>query len=146
MSVAVVQGGSAVFTIPGPLQAGAHTLTFNYAAQGNYAAAGPFTSSVTVQQGQSELQMSPSSYYLANGSSLKLAGTLASTNSGYPTTGLVTIYDNGTAIGTATLGANGSVSYSVTGISLGSHSYSAKYAGSTDYTAVSWGSAGVTAY
>jgi sugar lactone lactonase YvrE len=145
ISVNVVPGGSAVFTVAGPLSAGTHKLVLNYAAQGNYQAGNQITATVTVAQGQSELEISPSSSYLAHGSKLTLSGTLTTPNSGYPT-GSVTFYDNGTAIGTSTVGANGSVSYIVTSIAQGSHSYSAKYAGSTNYTAVSWGTAGVTAY
>ena len=145
VSVNVVPSGSATFTVPSPLPAGTHKLVLNYAAQGNYAAASPITVNVTVSPGRSELQISPSSYYLAHGSNLTLSGTLVTPNSGSPI-GSVTFYDNGTAIGTSTVGANGNVSLTATNVTKGPHSYSAKYAGSANYTAASWGTASITAY
>jgi hypothetical protein len=140
-----ISNGSAPFTVPGTLGAGNHTLVLNYAAQGNYAAAGPLTRTVSTAPGSSELQISPSSYYFASGSSLTINGTITTPNSGIPQ-GTVTIYDGGVAIGPATINAQGAITYTAVKVSKGSHTYSAKYAGTANYSAVTSSSFTVTAY
>jgi hypothetical protein len=139
-----IVNGNAPFTLPGTPSSGSHALVLSYAAQGNYAAAGPLTKSFTTQPGQTELQAYPSSYWLAAGSSLTISGKATTPNSGVPP-GSVTVYDNGTAIGTAAIGAGGAISYNITGIAKGSHKYSASYPGSTNYSAATSGSSSVTA-
>jgi hypothetical protein len=144
VSVPVVNG-NAPFTLPVIPTAGSHKLVLSYAAQGNFAAAGPLTESFTTQPGQTELFATPSSYYLASGSALTLSGTATTPQSGTPP-GSVTVYDNNSAIGTAAIGSNGAISYKVASIAKGSHSYSIRYAGSANDNAASSGSAAVTAY
>jgi hypothetical protein len=139
-----IVNGNAPFTVPGTPSSGSHTLVLSYAGQGNYAAAGPLTKTFNTQPGQTELQAYPSSYWLAAGSSLTISGSATTPNSGSPS-GSVTVYDNGTAIGTAPIGTGGSISYSVSNISKGAHKYSASYPGSTDYSAATSGSSSVTA-
>jgi hypothetical protein len=136
--------GNAPFTLAAAPAAGSHTLLLSYAAQGNYAAAGPLTKPFTTQPGQTQLQAYPSSYWLAAGSSLTIAGTAKTPNSGSPT-GTVTFYDNGTAIGTAPIGTGGAISFNIASIAQGSHTYSASYPGSPNYTAANSASSNVTA-
>jgi len=130
--------------VAGTPSAGSHSLVLSYPGQGNYAAAGPLTKTFTTQTGQTELQAYPSSYWLAAGSSLTISGTATTPNSGIPS-GLVTISDNGVAIGTAPIGAGGAISYNVSNIAKGSHRYSASYGGLTDYSAATSGTSNVTA-
>jgi hypothetical protein len=139
-----IVNGNAPFTVAGTPSAGSHSLVLSYPGQGNYAAAGPLTKTFTTQTGQTELQAYPSSYWLAAGSSLTISGTATTPNSGIPS-GLVTISDNGVAIGTAPIGAGGAISYNVSNIAKGSHRYSASYGGSTDYSAATSGTSNVTA-
>lgn len=139
-----IVNGNAPFTLPVIPPAGSHTLVLNYAAQGNFAAAGPLTRSFTTQQGQTQLQAYPSSYWLAAGSSLTISGTATTPNSGIPP-GSVTVYDNGVAIGTAAIGATGNISYNVTNIAKGSHKYYATYSGSSNYSAATSATSTVTA-
>jgi len=144
VSVPIVNG-NAPFTLPVIPAAGGHKLVLNYAAQGNFAAAGPITESFTTAQGQTELLATPSSYYPASGSSLTISGTATTPRSGTPP-GSVTVYDNNVAIGTATIGNTGAISYKVTSVVKGSHSYRIGYAGSANYAAANSGTAAVTAY
>jgi hypothetical protein len=144
VSVPIVNG-NAPFTLPVIPAAGGHKLVLNYPAQGNFAAAGPFTESFTTAQGQTQLQATPSSYYLASGSSLTISGTATTPTSGTPP-GSVTVYDNNVAIGTATIGNTGAISYKVTSIAKGSHSYRIGFAGSASYAAANSGTAAVTVY
>jgi hypothetical protein len=139
-----IVNGNAAFTLPVIPSAGSHALVLSYAAQGNYAAAGPLTKSFSTQPGQTELQAYPSSYWLAAGSSLTISGTATTPNSGIPP-GSVTVYDNGVAIGTAAIGASGNISYNVSNIAKGSHKYYASYPGSSDYSAATSRSSTVTA-
>jgi hypothetical protein len=137
--------GNAPFTVAAIPSAGSHTLVLNYAAQGNFAAAGPLTKSFTTQPGQTLLLATPSSYYLASGSTLKISGNVSTPGSGNPT-GSVSVYDGSTAIGTANIGSTGALSYTVTSIVKGSHSYHTGFAGSANYSAANSGSFTVAAY
>jgi hypothetical protein len=140
-----INGGNAPFMVPTIPSAGSHTLVITYGGQGNYAAANPITYNFTTQKGQTELQVYPSTYYVAHGSSVVLSGSAISIASGIPS-GSVTFYDNGTAIGSSTIGANGAVSYTISSIAKGLHTFSASYAGNTNYAAATSGSSFITAY
>jgi len=140
-----IVNGNAPFTLPVIPAAGSHKLVLNYPAQGNFAAAGPITESFTTQQGQTQLLATPSSYYLAAGSPLTISGSATTPASGVPA-GSVTVSDNKTAIGTATIGGTGAISYPIASIAKGSHSYSIAYAGSANYAAAHSASSAVTAH
>jgi hypothetical protein len=144
VSVPIING-NAPFTVPALPNGGSHTVVLNYQAQGNFAAARPLARSFTTQPGQTLLLATPSSYYLASGSTLKIAGNVSTPNSGTPI-GSVTVYDGGAVIGSATIGGTGAVSYTVTSIVKGSHSYHIGFAGSGNYGAANSGSFTVTAY
>ncbi len=144
VSVPIVNG-NAPFTLPVLPAAGSHKLVLSYAAQGNFAAAGPITESFTTAQGQTQLLATPSSYYLATGSSLTISGTATTPSSGTPP-GPVTVYDNNMAIGTAAIGNTGAISYKVASVAKGSHSYRIGYAGTANFAAANSGTAAVTAY
>jgi len=144
VSVPIVNG-NAPFTLPVIPSAGSHKLVLNYPAQGNFAAAGPITESFTTQQGQTQLLATPSSYYLAAGSPLTISGSATTPASGVPA-GSVTVSDNKTAIGTATIGGTGAISYPIASIAKGSHSYSIGYAGSANYAAANSAPFAVTAH
>jgi len=143
VSIPIVNGNAPI-TVPAIPNAGSHTALLNYAAQGNYAAAGPLIRSFTTQQGQTLLLATPSSYYLASNTPLKISGNVCTPSSGTPM-GSVTVYDGGTAIGTANIGSTGTISYTITSIVKGVHSYHIGYAGSANYSAANSVSFTVTA-
>ncbi len=142
--VVALTSSKAAFTVASPAP-GVHKLTITYAAQGNFAAAGPLTESFTTAQGGTALQISPSNYNPATGSSISITGTASTPNSGVPT-GTVTVYDNNTSLGTAPIAANGAFTYPVSNIAKGSHSYYASYLGSTDYAAAKSATVSVTTH
>jgi hypothetical protein len=137
--------GNAGFVLPGVPTAGTHTLAISYAGQGNYAAVATLQRGFTTQQGQTQLQIFPSTYYTAHGSAVTLSGFATTPLSGVPS-GAVTFYDNGAAIGTASIGSNGAVSFAAVNVSKGQHTYSATYAGTTNYAAATSGSSTITSY
>ncbi len=140
-----LSNGSAPFTVSTLPAAGAHRLTIAYAQQGNFAAATSLTESFTTAQGQAQLLLAVSSYYLAAGSPVSLTVKASSSQSGVPP-GSVTFYDNGRTLGSGAIGSNGVATYSVAKISKGTHTYTAKYAATANFGAATSGSAVVTAH
>jgi hypothetical protein len=65
---------------------------------------------------------------------MTLTVTASTPQSGVPT-GSVTFYDNGKAIGTATIENNGIATYPVASIPKGTNTYTATYAGTANYAA-----------
>jgi beta-lactam-binding protein with PASTA domain len=140
-----LSNGSASFTVATLPAGGAHKLTIAYPGQGNYAAGTTLTESFTTAPGQTHLLLNPSSYYLAPGSSITLTVAASTPQSGMPP-GSVTFYDNGTALGTATIGSNGVATYAVARIAKGINTYTARYAATLNYAAATSNSAAVTAH
>jgi polygalacturonase/sugar lactone lactonase YvrE len=138
-----INNGSAQFVISQP-QAGTHQVVISYAGQGNFAAAQPKTISFTTQPGQTQIQLSPSSYYLQSGSTLTLTAGVSTPQSGTPT-GSVTFYDNGSALGTIAT-SNGIATFTIQGITKGQHSFTAVFAGGSNFLGANSGTATVTAY
>ena len=69
------------------------------------------------------------------GQSLTLTASVASTGSNI--TGSVSFEDGGAAIGSVTLGANGTATLTTNSLSLGTHTLTAVYAGDTNHSASS---------
>ena len=83
-----------------------------------------------------EPAMSPASF----------SGTVGSYTGAAAPTQPVTFYEGTHIVGTGTLGANGTLaSVTVSGISAGTHTYTAQYPGDTNYPAITFGSVTVTA-
>jgi hypothetical protein len=139
-----INNGNAQFVISQP-SAGNHQVVVSYAGQGNYAAAPPQTISFTTQPGKTQLQLSPSSYYLASGSSLTLTASASTPQSGVPI-GSVTFYDNGTSLGTVPVDNSGVATFVVQAIAKGKHSLTAVFAGTSNYSGATSGTSNVTAY
>jgi Pro-kumamolisin, activation domain/Bacterial Ig-like domain (group 3) len=136
-----VTGGSAEFVIPKPL-AGSHTIVFSYSGNENYAAAVSQTVTFVVQKAPTQIQLTPSSYYLAAGTPLTLSVSLTSWSAGAPS-GIVTFFDGTTQIGTATI-ASGAASLTTTTLGVGQHNLTASFAGDSNFAAVVSSGASVT--
>ena len=68
------------------------------------------------------------------GDAVTLTATVASVNPGLGTpSGIVTFFDNGVAIGTASLDANGQASITTTGLGVGDHAITASYDGEGNF-------------
>ena len=139
-----IVNGVASFTVTEPL-VGKHTLVVSFAAQGNFATATPVTENYTIAQAQTQLQLTPSSYYTPAGQPFTLTATMTSySGAGAPNAGTVTFTDNGATIGQATV-SNGTAVFAVTSPVAGGHTYGANYSGTSQFAAVS-GTANVTVY
>ena len=120
-----INNGSAQFSVTTP-NAGNHSVAISYAAQSNFAAAGPVTESFTVTQAPTQIQLTPSSYYQSASAPLTLTASLTSWSAGAPKDGTVAFYDGTTSLGTLPAGAT--VTLTSSSLSPGSHALTAVYA------------------
>lgn len=119
-----LNNGNAQFTISTP-NVGTHNVILSYAAQSNFAAAGPVTETFTVTPAPTQIQLSPSSYYQPAFSPLTLTASLTSWSAGAPQDGNVAFYDGSTLLGTVAAGAT--VNFTISGLAAGTHSFQAVY-------------------
>ena len=142
---AVLNSGTAQFSIT-PTAVTTYTVTVNYAAQGNYAAATQQTEQFIVTGASVTVQLTPSTYYAQAGTNVSFAANVASYSAGAPTpTGSVTFTDSVPSLpGTTTFTlVSGTATYATTKLSAGSHTITATYTGNGNYTSDS-GSASQT--
>ena len=128
--------GTVNFAIPKP-PVGGHSLVIGYAAQTNYAAAGPITESFTVTPAPVIVQFTPSSWDVTKGN-LTLTAAVQSSSAGAPNaTGSVTFSYSGTPLSVSpiTVNASGSASLTIPVTSLpdGKDVLTATYSGGTNY-------------
>lgn len=121
---AVLSNGNAQFAIATP-NAGSHSLTLSYTAQGNFAAAGPVNETFVVTPAPTQIQLTPSSYYQSTAATLTLAALLTSWSAGAPTDGTVAFYDGTVLLGI--LPVQATVNFTAAGLSSGMHNFSAAY-------------------
>jgi len=129
-----LKGGVGLFTISKPA-VGAHKVTVSYAAQGNFAAATPQTESFTVAPAPVNIALSPSTWYLTGGN-LTLSASVQSSSAGPPnSTGSVTFLNGSQVLAAIPVDANGRASFTVaaSALSNGDQTFTASYAGGTDY-------------
>ena len=115
------------------LSNGSHAITAAYSGDGTFAASSSNMSEVVGQSSGAG-----SSDYLTSSASPSLPGqavTFTDTVSGMSgtPTGTVTFLDGTTVLGTATLGANGTATYTTSALGLGSHDIIAVYSGDSTY-------------
>jgi hypothetical protein len=128
--------GVALFTISKP-PVGSHTVVVSYAAQTNYAAAGPQAEKFTVTPAPVNVGFTPSAWYLTGGS-LTLTASVQSWSAGPPkSTGAVTFTDGSKVLGVVPVDPNGraSVTVAASALSNGTHTFFAAYSGGTNYAA-----------
>ena len=121
--------------IPNFLKAGTHSITAQYSGTSNYAASSSTSLTQTVNQDTTTTTVAA----LPNPSSV---GQTVNVNVGVNPThyygssgGTVTLFDNGTSIGTATLSMGGSVLFTFTGQTAGTHTLTASYGGDSNLLA-----------
>ena len=119
-----INNGSAQFSITTP-NVGSHSVTISYAAQGNFASAGPITEAFTVYQASTQIQLTPPSYYQSVSTPLTAIAALNSWSAGPPVDGTGTLYDGTTLLNTLPAGAG--VSFIFNTSIPGTHAFSAVY-------------------
>jgi hypothetical protein len=126
--------GVGLFTISKPI-VGPHRVVVSYAAQGNFAAATPQTESFTVTPAPVVVAFSPSTWYLTGGN-LTLTASVQSWSAGPPKgIGSVTFLNGSKVLAVVPVNANGQASTTVAASALanGAQSFTASYAGGTNY-------------
>ncbi len=119
-------------TIAGGLPAGTHTLSISYSGDANYASATTTLSTITVASSAA------TSTYLSGPTSVS-AGQLVSYTASVSapgtslsvTSGTVTFYDGTTVLGTATLNGTSYATFQTSALTIGSHTLTASYGGTT---------------
>jgi hypothetical protein len=116
---------------------GSHSITAAYGGDSTYASSTSATATQTVSKGATTLSMSATPATVAPGAHVTLKATVKVTSPAAATpTGQVTFKDSGVTIGVATI-ASGVAQFTVTPISIGSHTVTASYPGDGHLTASS---------
>jgi hypothetical protein len=128
--------GAATIRIPKP-PVGTHSISVSYAAQTNYAAAGPKVKSFTVTPAPVVVQMTPSAWYVTGGT-LTLTAAVQSSSAGPPNaTGSVAFKRGSTPLTATPVPVNAlgvaTVSVSVPSLPNGNDVFTATYSGGTNY-------------
>jgi hypothetical protein len=128
--------GAATIRIPKP-PVGTHSISVSYAAQTNYAAAGPKVKSFTVTPAPVVVQMTPSAWYVTGGT-LTLTAAVQSSSAGPPNaTGSVAFKRGSTPLTATPVPVNAlgvaTVSVAVPSLPNGNDVFTATYSGGTNY-------------
>lgn len=114
--------------------AGLHSYTAVYSGDGNYSGVTTAAIPVTiVNPASTTLSLSSSAVAINSGQSVTLTAT-ATSASGTPS-GTVTFLDGATTLGSATLSAGGVATYTAASLAPGSHSITASYGGTGNFSA-----------
>src|SRR6185437_12339767 len=127
-----LSAGTATFTTT-DLPAGVHAITATYSANTTFAASTSATLSQSVTQAASTTALISSANPSAVGQSVTFTATVTSGVTATPT-GTVVFKDGASPIFSGTLNA-GTLSFSISTLSLGSHSITAAYQGDANFTA-----------
>ena len=128
-----LNNGNAQFTVPKPA-VGNHILSIQYTAQGNFASSTISKQNLTVVPAPVVENLTASSYWAHQGTSIALSAALSSWSAGTPNQqGTVSFYDNGVLLGKVQVGSNGIASLATNNLALGSHSIQASYSGTAQY-------------
>lgn len=134
-SAQVDNSGAAILQVSS-LVAGTHTISASYAGDQNFtgSAAASLTETVTIPiiKAASSIALTLSAQSTPVGQSVTMTAR-ATSASGVPT-GNVVFLDGTTALGTATLNAQGLATFSVSTLAVGTHLLSVSYAGDANFT------------
>jgi hypothetical protein len=114
------------------LSVGSHTLTAKYSGDSNFAASSSTPIAETVNQAATTATVSSSSTPSAYNQSVTFSASVAPAY-GVNATGTFTFLDGVTSLGTASV-SNNSAQITVSTLSVGTHSITAKYSGDSNFT------------
>jgi len=124
----------AQFNITRP-DAGTHTVTVAFAAQGNYATASTRSQKFVVLPAPVRVTLTASSRSVKAGTSVALNAAISSSAGAPNATGNVTFRDGLTLLATVPVNASGQAAFSTSSLSAGVHVISATYANGTNFGA-----------
>ena len=129
---ATISSNSAQFIVP-TLAAGSHSITAVYAGNANLSGSTSAVLTQVVNGASTTTAVSSSANPSAFGQAVTLSATVQ-TASGGNTTGTITFLDGPTSLGTSAVSSN-AAQLSLSTLSPGSHSITAKYSGDANFTA-----------
>ena len=140
-TVTLDAAGKATFSTAA-LAAGPHTLRARYLGAADYKVAASAPAVLTVNKASTTLALvaSPSPAVFGQPVTLRATVSVSAPGAGVPG-GTVTFTDGGVTLGSATLGADGTASLTISTLAAGSHALVATYAGDASFLGAS-GSAG----
>ena len=132
-TVAVGNDGTASFSTT-QLTPGAHTITVAYAGDSNYLASTSTGVQQTVQLAAPTLTLSAPASAVDAGTTVQL--TAAFSTPGITPTGTISLLDGTMVIGTDTISAAGSFTFTTSQLAIGPHTFTARYSGDSNNTTV----------
>lgn len=129
-----LSGGRASLTTAA-LATGNRSITASYAGNANYAGSASSTLVQIVAQNATTTALSSSPNPSAPGQSVTFTVTVVKSGGSGQPTGTVTFKEGATTLGTATLDAAGSASFSTVALGVGSHAITAAYGGDGNFLA-----------
>ena len=127
-----LSGAAAQLTLAS-LTAGAHSITAKYNGDSNFAGSTSATLTQTVNQGSTTSTVTSNVNPSALGQPVTFTASVQSSSGGIPT-GSVTFFDGSSSLGSANL-SGASAQLTLSSLSLGAHSITAKYSGDSNFTA-----------
>ncbi|HZQ54219.1 MAG TPA: FG-GAP-like repeat-containing protein [Bryobacteraceae bacterium] len=132
-AVIALTDGTAQFTLNSPV-VGSHTVSIQFAQQGNFAASAVKSRSFTVTPARVSESVTASSYSAHEGTPITLSAVLSSESAGAPNAqGTVSFYDGSTLLGTVPVSSDGTASFTTGDLAIGRHLIRASYSGSAQY-------------
>jgi len=131
-SSALPANGVAQFTVSS-LSLGSHSITAPYNGDANFSGSTSSALTQTINQASTTSTVTSSLNPATFGQSVTFTVKVQSTPSGTPT-GTVALMDGATSLGSSALPANGIAQFTVSSLSLGSHSITASYGGDANFS------------
>jgi hypothetical protein len=133
LTAGTVAGSASANFTTSTLALGTHSLSAVYANNGPYyGSTGSASETITTAPSSTLLTASPNPTGV--GQTVTLTATVTGTGAPSPPAGTVTFYDGTTPLGTATLNASDSATFTVSTLALGTHALTAVYAVSGPYS------------
>lgn len=136
--------GKATWNATGtPWEVGNYSVTAAYAGDAKYNSSVSTATNIQIVKATTSLSMQPAGTSLNLGQALNISGKLVSSTGAATGNSTIELKLDGTVVKTATTAADGSYSFSLSGLGLGSHTIQAGFAGSSHFAAVSSNSASI---